>query len=71
MTIDDVAKHYGISRSDVVNAIKLHTLYQVACTLDIPDDILNQIRNPRRFNMSTLERLANSSTFRFRNRITG
>lgn len=61
MTIDDVAKHYGISRSDVVNAIKLHTLYQVACTLDIPEDILNQIRNPRRFNMSTLERLANSS----------
>jgi len=61
MTIDDVAKHYGISRSDVVNAVKLHTLYQIACTLDLPDDILTQVRNPRRFSMSTLERLANSS----------
>src|SRR5207302_273727 len=61
MTIDDVARHYGISRADVVNAVKVHALYQIACTLDIPDDILLQIRNPRRFNVSTLERLANSA----------
>ncbi len=61
MTIDDAAKHYGISRADIVSAVKLHTLYQVACTLEIPEDILAQVRNPRRFSMTTLERLANSS----------
>lgn len=61
MTVDEVARHYGISRADVLNAIKMHTMYQVACTLDLPDDILQQVRNPRLFSMSTLERLINTS----------
>jgi hypothetical protein len=61
MTVDEVARHYGISRADVLNAIKMHTTYQIACILDLPDDILQQVRNPRNFNMSTLERLISCS----------
>ena len=64
MTVDEVAKQYGIAPGDVLRAIKVHTMYQVACVLDLPDDIIELVRNPRAFSVSTLERLIDTASFR-------
>jgi hypothetical protein len=57
MSVDEVATQYGIARSDVIDALKVHTMYKIASTLDLPDDILRTVRDPRQFSISTLERL--------------
>lgn len=60
-SIDDVAKQYGLSRADVLSALRIHTMYQIACTLELPDDKLRLVRDPRHFNTLTLDRLIHSS----------
>lgn len=56
VTIEDVSRNYNVSKSKIIEAIRLHKMYQVACSLDLPDDVLQIVQNPRKFDATTLKR---------------
>lgn len=61
MSIDEVAKQFGVSKGELIKNLKTDSMYQVACALDLPEAIAGIVRNPRQFNSSVLERLVQSS----------
>jgi hypothetical protein len=61
MSIDEVAKQFGISKGELIKNLKTDSMYQVACALDLPEQVATIVRNPRQFNSSVLERLVQSS----------
>jgi hypothetical protein len=60
MSIDEVAKQFGVSKAELIKNLKTDSMYQVACALDLPEPIAAVVRNPRQFNSSVLERLVQS-----------
>ena len=61
VSIDDVAKQFGVSKGELIKNLKTDSMYQVACALDLPEQVASIVRNPRQFNSSVLERLVQSS----------
>ena len=61
MSLDDLAKYLGITRSELTDNFRTDTMYRIAQGLDLPEDIGKIVRNPREFNASTLERLVQST----------
>ncbi len=61
VSIDAIAKQFGMSRGELVSNLKTDTMYQIACNLSLDKDVHAIVRNPRNFNASVLERLVNSS----------
>ena len=61
MSIDDVASQFGLSKSELIKNLRTDSMYQVACALDLPEQVSSIVRNPRQFNASVLERLVQSS----------
>ena len=61
MSMDDLAAHLGIARSELVDNFRTDTMYRVAQSLDLPAEVGKIVRNPREFNASALERLVQSS----------
>jgi hypothetical protein len=57
MSIDDVAKEFNQQVGKIREALHAHHLYQMACRLDLPMETANVVRNPRGFNLTTLERI--------------
>lgn len=56
ITIDDLSHQYNISKMDIIQSLRLHKMYQVACHLDLPSEIGEIVRNPREFKATTLQR---------------
>lgn len=56
MTEEGLSGQYGVPPQDIVNALKLYEMYQIACSLDLPDDVGGIVRNPRDFPATTLQR---------------
>lgn len=56
ITIDDLSHQYNISKMDIIQSLRLYKMYQVACHLDLPDEIGQIVRNPREFKATTLQR---------------
>lgn len=63
MSIEELARRLGIARADLTSMLKSDTMYQVANALELPDKTKAIVSNPRAFNISTLERLVESSNF--------
>jgi hypothetical protein len=61
MSVDDVASQFGLSKSELIKNLRTDSMYQVACALDLPEQVSSIVRNPRQFNASVLERLVQSS----------
>jgi hypothetical protein len=61
MSMDDLATYLGVTRSELTDNFRTDTMYRIAQSLDLPEDIGKVVRNPRAFNASTLERLVQSS----------
>lgn len=59
MSVEDVARDYGSTPSEVAKFMQAHEMYRVACSLDLPEHVADAVRNPREFPMTNLERLYN------------
>lgn len=57
MSIEDVAKEFNQTVGKIREALHAHHLYQMACRLDLPQQTADVVRNPRRFSLTTLERI--------------
>lgn len=62
-TLDDLSRRLGISKADLTSMLKSDTMYQVAKSLDLADETEAIVSDPRAFNISTLERLVDNSSF--------
>ena len=56
VTVEDVSRDYNVPKSKIIGAIRLHKMYQVACSLDLPAKVLQVVQNPRGFDATTLQR---------------
>lgn len=57
LTLDDILQQFNVPHSDVATAIRRDSMYRVACSLDLPEEAAKVVRNPRRFPLTTLDRL--------------
>lgn len=57
LSVDDISEQYGVIASEVTDALRMHTMYQIACALDLPEEVAKKVRNPREFPMTTVDRL--------------
>lgn len=60
-SIDDIALECATSTREVAEYLQSYDMYQVACCLDLPEDIANIVRDSRRFPITTFERLYRQS----------
>lgn len=56
ITVKDLSQEYNVSVSDIISFLRLYKMYRIACTLDLPNDVANIVRNPREFNATTISR---------------
>lgn len=57
LSVEEVAKSFGIEASEVRKSLREHSLYQMACRLDLDDETVAIVRNPRRFPLTNLGRI--------------
>ena len=60
VSLQALASQLGITRGQLSEALRTHTMYRIACSLLLPDNVLDGVRNSRQFNASALERLVES-----------
>lgn len=58
--LDDIAEDLGVTKGELLENLRTHSMYQVACSLPLPENVGEIVRNPREFNASALERLVDS-----------
>ena len=56
VTIEDLSSEYNVPKSKILGSLRLHKMYQVACSLDLPGDVTQIVHNPRKFDATTLQR---------------
>lgn len=56
ITIDDLSGAYNVPRLDIIQSLRLYKMYQIACGLDLPDEVAQIVHNPRQFKATTLQR---------------
>lgn len=59
-TADEICESHGLSPSQLDDFVRLGTLYQMACSLNLPTDVQRYVANPRSFPLTNLERLIES-----------
>jgi hypothetical protein len=57
MKIDEIAEQHKIPPSEITDALQRDTMYSVACALELPEEIIKKVHNPREFPMTNLDRL--------------
>lgn len=57
LSIEDLSNEYNVPASDILGSLRLYTMYNIACTLELPEDVSKLVHNPREFNVTTLQRL--------------
>ena len=57
LTIDDIADQYSTKPSEITDAFQRYEMYEIACILDLPDEVMKRVHNPREFHITTLDRL--------------
>ncbi len=56
VTIENLAREYNVPLKKIIDSLRLYDMYNVACNLDLPDEITDIVRNPREFKATTLQR---------------
>lgn len=57
LPVEDISEQYSIKESKIRDALQKHTLYSIACSLELPEHVAEKVRNPRSFSVTTLHRL--------------
>ena len=61
-SIHEVARRFNLTVSKIKEALHTYHLYQMACRIELPQPTLDKVRNPRKFNLTTLGRIFESPT---------
>jgi len=56
LSVEDLSNEYNVSSSDIVTSLRLYNMYNIACTLELPEEVSKVVHNPRHFNATTLQR---------------
>lgn len=56
MSISDIEEEYNITSSKVRDFLKLYNMYQIACCIDIDEDVREKVEDKQSFPATTLER---------------
>jgi len=59
MTAKQISDQYAVSQAEIRKFLMSHTMYNVACSLNLPEEIINRVLDAREFPMTTLDRLYN------------
>lgn len=59
-TADDICRNYHLTPGELENFLRLGTLYEMACSLELPTDVQRKVESPRSFPITNLERLMES-----------
>jgi hypothetical protein len=62
--IDELSARFGIPPAEVAKFRRIDTLYELACSMKLPADVLAEVQNPRTFPMTSLERAIDSKHVR-------
>lgn len=57
VTIEQLASEYAMPESKVKDFLRSYTMYNIACHLDLPIEVQDDVRDPRAFTSTTLDRL--------------
>lgn len=63
-SVSDICENFGLTEGELSDFLKLDTLYQMACSLDLPEDVQKKVENPRKFPITNLERFMDSQSGR-------
>ena len=58
---EDLQKWYGITQAKLSDSLRMHAIYQVACSLDLSEEVREKVQNPHSFPLTNLERLLEST----------
>jgi hypothetical protein len=64
LSIEEIVKSSGQSEAEVRENLRNHHLYEMACRLDLPADIVGKVHDPHLFPLSTLGRVFDVPTAR-------
>jgi hypothetical protein len=64
MTLEQLADMTGFTKGELLSRIRTHTMYEIANTLGLDARRSETVRDPRKFNISTLERVTGSVRMR-------
>jgi hypothetical protein len=64
ISLKEMAKRYGVAAGEIASFLRLDSMYRLARSMDLPDDIAATVRDPREFPASVLERLIDTRDFR-------
>jgi hypothetical protein len=64
MTLDDLATTTGFAKGELLAIFRTHTMYEIANSLKLDAKTTATVRDPRKFNTSTLERVIGSPRMR-------
>lgn len=56
----EICGSYGLTEGELTEFLRMDILYQMACSLDLPEDVQRKVENPRKFPITNLERLLES-----------
>lgn len=57
ISVRELSKQYAITLSDIKSFLQLHTMYGIACSLELPVEVRSRVVDSREFPASTLERV--------------
>ena len=62
--VAEICYGYGLTEGKLADFLSLDILYQMACSLDLPEEVQQKVENPRRFHITTVERFMQSQAGR-------
>src|SRR5688572_4907919 len=63
VTIDDLAKQHGVTPGEMRDFLRIDSMYELARSLKLPDDVRKTVNDPRDFPASVLQRLLDMTAF--------
>jgi len=64
VSLDQLADATGFSKGDLVKNLRIHSMYEIASRLSFDSKTAEGVKNPRKFNISTLERVVDNPEMR-------
>jgi hypothetical protein len=64
ITIKNMAKRYGVPPGEIASFLRLDSMYRLARSIELPEDVAGAVNDPRGFPASVLERLLDTRDFR-------
>ena len=59
-SVEELAQRFGKQVSEIQDYLKADKLYQMANSLDLPEDVKEKVGNPRTYDLTNLERILDS-----------